>query len=186
MNSTRTLDAGPAAAADPAGSAASGHDDDLAVVARAILDGNLYVTLGTADEDGRPWVTPVFYATADYTDIYWISRPEARHSRNIARRTQIGMVVFDSTVPAYTGQAVSMSAVATEVGGADLDRGLTIYPGPAERGGGPITAEQVSHPAPYRLYRATVSEHFVICPRDAGLPCDRHGIAADHRTSVRP
>lgn len=162
-----------------------GHDD-LATAARAILDANLYLTLGTADEDGRPWVSPVYYATADYTDFYWISMPEARHSRNIARRPQVSMVVFDSTVPPYTGQAVSMSAVAAEVVGDDLELGLAIYPGAAERGVGTITAEQVSRPAAYRLYRATVSEHFVICPRDAGVPCARHGISADHRTTVTP
>jgi Pyridoxamine 5'-phosphate oxidase len=181
VTSIHTLGVRPVAAA-----AATGGHDDLAAVARAILDANLYMTLGTADEDGRPWVTPVFYATADYTDFYWISRPDARHSRNIARRTQVSAVVFDSTVPAYTGQAVYMSAVATEVVGDDLDLGLAVYPGAAERGAGTITAQQVSHPAAYRLYRATVSEHFVICPRDAGLPCDRHGIAADHRTNVSP
>ena len=30
--------------------------DDLAAVARAIIDGNRYLVLGTADADGRPWV----------------------------------------------------------------------------------------------------------------------------------
>jgi hypothetical protein len=160
--------------------------EDLTAVARTILDANLYMTLGTADEDGRPWVSPVYYATADYTNFYWISMPEARHSRNIARRPQVSMVVFDSTVPPYTGQAVSMSAVAAEVVGDDLDTGLAIYPGAPERGAGTVTAEQVSGPAAYRLYRATVSEHFVICPRDAGLPCALHGIPADHRTTVTP
>ena len=120
--------------------------DDLTAVARTILDVNLYMTLGTADEDGRPWVSPVYYATADYTDFYWISMPEARHSRNIARRPQVSMVVFDSTVPPYTGQAVSMSAVAAKVVGGDLKTGLAIYPGAPERGAGPVTAEQVAVP----------------------------------------
>jgi nitroimidazol reductase NimA-like FMN-containing flavoprotein (pyridoxamine 5'-phosphate oxidase superfamily) len=43
-------------------------------IARAIIDANLYMTLGTADEEGQPWVTPVFYATGDYTEFYWVSR----------------------------------------------------------------------------------------------------------------
>jgi hypothetical protein len=33
---------------------------DLASVARGIIDLNLYMTLGTADEDGRPWASPVY------------------------------------------------------------------------------------------------------------------------------
>ena len=32
----------------------------LAVVARSVLDENRYVTLGTADAAGLPWVSPVF------------------------------------------------------------------------------------------------------------------------------
>jgi hypothetical protein len=35
---------------------------DLGALARAIIDANLYMTLGTVDHDGRPWVAPVFYA----------------------------------------------------------------------------------------------------------------------------
>jgi predicted pyridoxine 5'-phosphate oxidase superfamily flavin-nucleotide-binding protein len=31
--------------------------DDLAAHARAIIDANRYLTLGTADGDGRPWTS---------------------------------------------------------------------------------------------------------------------------------
>jgi hypothetical protein len=36
--------------------------DDLAAHARAIIDANLYLTLGTADPDGRPWTSLVYFA----------------------------------------------------------------------------------------------------------------------------
>ena len=36
--------------------------DDPAAHARALIDANLYMVLGTADEDGLPWATPVYYA----------------------------------------------------------------------------------------------------------------------------
>ena len=72
--------------------------DDLDAHARALIDANLYVTLGTADANGTPWVSPVYFATADYTEFYWTSANEAAHSRNIARRPQISMVIFDSQV----------------------------------------------------------------------------------------
>jgi nitroimidazol reductase NimA-like FMN-containing flavoprotein (pyridoxamine 5'-phosphate oxidase superfamily) len=61
-------------------------EDDLGAVARAIIDANLYVVLGTADETGRPWVSPVYYASMNYLEFYWVSSPEARHSRNLATR----------------------------------------------------------------------------------------------------
>jgi hypothetical protein len=159
-------------------------DLDLAAVGRAIIDGSLYMTLGTADEHGRPWVSPVYFAAAGYTEFYWISSPEADHSRNLARRPEVSIVLFDSRVPAYSGQAVYLSAAAVELAADELERGLEVYPGPPQRGGRPMTAGQLRPPAPYRLYRATASRHWMLCPRDPGQPCQPHGRAFDHRTAV--
>src|SRR6266540_1488710 len=72
---------------------------DLAVVARDIIDSNRYMTLATADGDGRPWAAPVWYAHEGYSDFLWVSRPEARHSRNLTSRPGLAIVIFDSTVP---------------------------------------------------------------------------------------
>lgn len=35
---------------------------EIDVVARGVVDANRYMTLGTADASGRPWVSPVWYA----------------------------------------------------------------------------------------------------------------------------
>jgi pyridoxamine 5'-phosphate oxidase-like protein len=43
---------------------------DLAAIARDVIDSNLYMTLGTADENGRPWVSPVYYAPERYAEFY--------------------------------------------------------------------------------------------------------------------
>lgn len=160
-------------------------DQDLISVVKTIIDANRYMTLATAGASGQPWASPVFYATADYTEFYWISTPEASHSRNLAQRPQLGIVIFDSGVPAGTGQGVYMSATAGQVAGHDLDRGLAIYPGPSERGWSHrYTSAELQAPEPFRLYRATVSEHSVLCPGDyAG--CTAHGLPFDHRTTVR-
>lgn len=157
----------------------------LDATARTIVDANLYMVLGTVGRDGRPWVSPVFYATADYQRFYWISSPEVRHSRNLAERPDTSIVIFDSRVPAFTGQAVYMSAMAEELAAGDLERGLEVYPGPAERGGRAVTAAEVRPPAPYRLYRATASQHSILCPWPSG-PCPAHGHAHDHRVAVNP
>jgi nitroimidazol reductase NimA-like FMN-containing flavoprotein (pyridoxamine 5'-phosphate oxidase superfamily) len=44
-------------------------EQDLAAVARTIIDANQYMTLATADAQGQPWAAPVFYATADYFEL---------------------------------------------------------------------------------------------------------------------
>jgi predicted pyridoxine 5'-phosphate oxidase superfamily flavin-nucleotide-binding protein len=151
---------------------------DLDAVAREILDTCVYMTLGTADADGRPWVSPVFYAADGYRDLYWISSPEATHSRNLAERPEVSIVVFDSRAPVGSGQAVYMAATAAEVAADDLERALAVYPGERglRAGARAVTADQVRAPAPYRLYRATVSQHWALDPE----------VSPDQRTTVAP
>ena len=70
--------------------------EELGAIARRIVDSNQFITIGTADEDGVPWVSLVWYAPAECREFFWISDPEARHSRNIAARPQVAIVIFDS------------------------------------------------------------------------------------------
>ncbi len=128
-----------------------------------IIGANLYMVLGTADATGQPWVSPVYYAMARYREFYWVSSPEATHSRNIAARPQVSIVVFNSQVPIGTGQGVYMSAHAEELTGADLERGIEVFSRRSlEHGGVAWTPDDVRGPALLRLYRATASEHSVL------------------------
>jgi len=154
---------------------------ELSEQAKAIIDGNSYMTLGTADADGEPWVSPVFYVADGYSTFYWISSPEATQVRNIAVRPRVGIVVFNSQQEPGTGEAVYMSATAGELTGAELDRGLEIYLGAAPFGRGP---EEFRAPGRYRAYRATVTEHSMLCPQSSREPCPVHGRTSDHRTVV--
>lgn len=154
------------------------HQEDLGAVARTIIDSNMYMTLGTADETGRPWASPVYYASAGYTEFFWVSSPEAMHSRNIAARPQIGIVVFDSQAPVGAGQGVYMSAIAEQPTGVDLERGIDVFSRRSIAHGAPgWRLEDVRAPAPYRLYRAIVSEHSVLDP--AARPNRRTPVAVD-------
>jgi hypothetical protein len=143
---------------------------DPATVVREIIDANRYMTLATADGGGRPWASPVWYAHQDYTDLYWVSRPGARHSRNLAVRPDVGIVIFDSTVPEGDGQAVYLEALAEELDGAERDAGIAIFSRRSEAGGAaPWGVADVSGPATFRLYRARASAHFVLAESDERL-----------------
>jgi Pyridoxamine 5'-phosphate oxidase len=91
------------------GSLTGGHPD-LNAMARRVIDASHYMTLGTADPDGRPRLSPVYYTPARYSDFYWVSSPEAQHSRNLAERPEAEIVIFDSTAPAGQGEAVYIQA----------------------------------------------------------------------------
>ena len=151
--------------------------EDLDQIARAIIDGNRYMVLGTADASGRPWVSPVYYAPYGYADLYWVSSPEAQHSRNLAARPELSVVVFDSRAPVGEGQGVYMSAAAEELEGVEAERGIEVFSRVSvSLGAKPWRPEDVREPAPLRLYRARVSEHWVLEPERR----------PDQRTRVRP
>ena len=61
--------------------------DDRDAAARAIIDEIAFMTLATVDAQGAPWASPVWFAHADYSEFLWVSRPETRHSQNIAATT---------------------------------------------------------------------------------------------------
>ena len=129
------------------------------------------MTLGTADENGRPWVSPVYYAPERYAWFYWVSSPEATHSRNLVARPQVSLVIFDPHTPVGSGQGVYVSAVAEELTGPDLDGGIAIFSRQSEaHGAGEWNVEDVRPPARHRLYRATASEHSVLGPQDRRTP----------------
>ncbi|HEY2521787.1 MAG TPA: pyridoxamine 5'-phosphate oxidase family protein [Streptosporangiaceae bacterium] len=99
----------------------AGTHDDLNELARRVIGTNHYLTLGTTDPDGRPRLSPVYYTPARYTDLYWVSSPDAQHSRNLAARPEAEIVIFDSTAPVGQGEAVYLSTIATEVPGHELE-----------------------------------------------------------------
>ncbi len=78
-----------------------------------VLAANRYCVLGTADQAGTPWVTPVFFAPLGPDQLCWVSSPDSRHSRNIADRASIAITVYDSTVPVGQAEAAYFDAEAT-------------------------------------------------------------------------
>lgn len=144
-------------------------------IARAVVDAGLYMVLATADGDGRPWSSPVYFAHEGYRAFFWVSSPDVRHSRNIAVRPEVGISVFDSSAAIGTGQGVYMSAVAARVEGEGLAHGLDVFSRRSVRHGGRVwTAEDVRGESGMRLYRAVADEHSILA-KD-GQP--------DHRVAV--
>jgi pyridoxine/pyridoxamine 5'-phosphate oxidase len=146
----------------------TGSDQARAALAREIIDANLYMTLATSDREGRPWASPVYYAVAGYREFVWVSDPASTHSRNLAARPQVAIVIFDSRQVIDTGRGVYMSAVAERVGDAEIDRGLEVFSARSVSHGGEVwTRPRVEPPAAVRLYRATASDYSMIGP---GIP----------------
>jgi len=139
--------------------------DDDAALARQVLDDGRYLVLATADGDGNPWPTPVWFAR-EGTELVWVSRLGTRHSANVASRSAVGIVVFETPVPVDgRPRAVYAEATAGEVPDADRERCLAIFDRRSRAEGlGPWTLDRVVAPAELRLYHAVVSRFFVLEP----------------------
>jgi hypothetical protein len=135
-----------------------------AQIAADLIEVSRYLVLATADETGRPWSSPVYFAHVGCTEFFWVSSPEVTHSRNIAVRPEVGIVVFDSQAEIGTGQGVYMAAVAELVeGGAETARGIEAFSRRSvQHGGHAWTSDDVRPGAELRLYRATADAHWIL------------------------
>jgi nitroimidazol reductase NimA-like FMN-containing flavoprotein (pyridoxamine 5'-phosphate oxidase superfamily) len=133
--------------------------------AAAILQGNRYLVLSTADGDGRPWATPVWFAVEGTDRFLWVSRPGSVHSLNIAARPEVALVVFDSSVPPGQTAGFYASGLAEEVPPDAVARAMTVFSDRSVADGGePWTTELVSAPSEFRLFQARVIEASVLMP----------------------
>lgn len=152
--------------------------DTLAADAERVLATVRYVVLATADPDGAPHVSPVFF-TRDGSAVYWVSSPDAHHSHNVEREPRVEGVVFDSTVPVGGAEAVYLTGRARRVPDEELhDRCAAAFADP--RDGVAFTPAEVSGDADIRLYVLEVE-------RWEGLVRGRHptlGTGTDRRVPV--
>ena len=158
----------------------SGHPD-LDAMARRVIDANLYMTVATLDPGGAPRLSPVYYTPARYTDLYWVSSPEAHHSRNVLERPEVEIVIFDSSVAVGHAEAVYLSARAREIPADELP--AVVGEAFQERGGARRFApEELSGEADLRLYVASATSCEVLIR--GGDPV--HGTGIDRREPADP
>lgn len=127
---------------------------------RRVLDTNHYLVLGTSEDDGRPRVSPVYFNHDGYRTFYWVSSPDAQHSRNVAARPAVSFVVFDSQVlPGPDTAAVYVTARAEQVPDDELEAACPRAFGRLVGNARAFTPEELREPGPLRLYRAVAIRH---------------------------
>jgi len=154
---------------------------DFDAMARRVIDGNLYMTLATLEPGGGPRLSPVYFTPARYTDLYWVSSPDAHHSRNVLERPDVEIVIFDSCVAVGHAEAVYISARAREIPREELPEVIDEAFG--ERGGARRFApEELYGDADLRLYVASATSWDVLVR--GGHP--EHGSGIDRREPADP
>jgi nitroimidazol reductase NimA-like FMN-containing flavoprotein (pyridoxamine 5'-phosphate oxidase superfamily) len=112
-----------------------------------------HATIATVSADGRPWNTPVYFARQGRS-LYWTSRTDAKHSRNVRHNSHAFIVVYDSSREDCTGGAAYIEAAVTELlDDIAVETGLRlIY---RRRGTPAPSIGHFSGSSPHRIYRAT-------------------------------
>jgi uncharacterized protein YhbP (UPF0306 family) len=126
-----------------------------------ILEHNRYLVIGSVDEAGTPWTTPVFFAPVDADTLVWLSSPESRHSSNIERRPQVALTVFDSRVEVGHAEAAYFDAGAGRTEPDAVEAALTALNGrlPVDRRMG---TEDIAPNGPMAVYEAHVQHRYVL------------------------
>ncbi len=126
-----------------------------------LLAENRYLVLGTADGEGQPWVTPVFFAARDEFQLFWVSAPDSRHSRNLAGRATTAITIFDSHSPIGGAEALYLVATVAPVDPGDGRAAIELLNSrlPTNQH---LTTDDIAPSGPLRIYRADVTEHFVL------------------------
>lgn len=60
----------------------------------AFLEAQSTLALATIGPDGRPQTAPVFYVSDAGWRFYWLSSPDSRHSRNLARHPDVAASIY--------------------------------------------------------------------------------------------
>ena len=141
--------------------AAPAEDPRLQEMAREVIDGNRYLTLGTVEPSGRPRLSPVYYTHDGYRTFYWVSGGATQHSRNLIRHPAVSMVIFDSSAAPGDTRAVYLDAVAREVPDDELPAACATAFRSVGGGARPFAPDELSGAAPLRLYRAEATSHAV-------------------------
>jgi uncharacterized protein YhbP (UPF0306 family) len=131
--------------------------------ARTVLDNTCYAVLATADADGIPWATPVWFAHDDLDRVYWVSWPGSRHSQLIEQRPDVALTVFDTNALPHEGTGFYATARARQCPSEQLDDGLGVLNRRLlARGIGEFTRERVTGGSRLRLYVAEIIEAWVL------------------------
>ena len=130
-------------------------------VADRLLAGNRYLVLGTADEHGQPWVSPVFFAPLEPDRVCWVSSPQSRHSRNIASRAALAITVFDSTVEVGRAEAAYFDADAAPLAGEETDSALHAMNSRLPQAKH-LSRDDLQPVGPMVIYQATLRHRYVL------------------------
>ena len=101
--------------------------NDLNKLAKNILEQNQYMTIGSSDGDGIPWVSPVTYAYDNKLNFYFVSHTGSKHCLNINKNKKVSLTIFDSRQLIGEGVGLQIEGIAQKVKIIEMAKAAAIY-----------------------------------------------------------
>lgn len=125
-----------------------------------LIENNTTMIIATANADGKPWISPVFFSYDDQFNLYWVSDKKAQHSASVRTRPQVGIVIVGAIPPEDYPDAAYFDAEAIELNNeTDIKQGMTALAKRHQADKFVIkTPADASGDACWRIYKATYKE----------------------------
>jgi uncharacterized protein YhbP (UPF0306 family) len=102
--------------------------EQLAIVARHLLDASTLCAIATLSSDNRPHINTAYFAWGDSWDLVWLSEPAAQHSQNVRANGLVAIAVYDShQVWGSEDRGIQLFGRASELVGVAARNALTLY-----------------------------------------------------------
>jgi len=73
-----------------------------------------YMTIATANSNGKPWVSPVGFIADKRNNLFWVSNQDSVHSKNISNRPEVAIVIVGK-LPDGSTDGLYFDATASEI-----------------------------------------------------------------------
>lgn len=125
-----------------------------------LLENSKTMVVATADLNGKPWISPVFFSYDDEHNLYWISDKNARHSKNINSRPEVGIVIIGKIPSEAYPDAVYVDGLAAELAiDSEINKGIAAMSRRAQDEKFIIhSSADITGSASWRLYKVTPRE----------------------------
>ena len=135
-------------------------DEKRINLAKKIINNNIYLTLGTADNK-IPWTAPLFYAVNNKYEFYFISKKDSLHIKHISNNPNVSFSIFDSHQKEGTGNGVQGSGISIRISDHEIEEALKWYKSDFIE----MKKESFTGSAPLRFYKI-IPDHFYILDPD--------------------
>lgn len=78
-------------------------------------------------KEGKPWVCTVLFAFDEEFNLYWISKPDTRHSQEISNNEKVAGAIVSPNALGESVRGLQFEGIAKEATGKDMEKAIAIY-----------------------------------------------------------